>query len=117
MTISLKSILVALFLMPVTIAFGRPSEVMTVEGGVVCFSPFNLRQGIVAANHNDQKWLREIGCVKMRGGIRTILIDPNAGLGEPWQVRLYPGKDSDGVTGWGYAPSFQTKAGKPFWRH
>jgi len=97
------------------VSSARPAEVQTVDGGVVCLRPFELREGIVAANRNDQAWLRELGCVRLSGGIRAVLIDPNAAPAAPWQVRLYPPGKPDGITGWGYAPSFQTRDGKPFW--
>ena len=87
---------------------------MTTDGGVVCFSPFKLSEAIVAANRGDGRWLRELGCVHTRAGVKGVLITPNAAPAEPWQVRLMP-EGGQAATVWGYAPSFQTRSGRKFW--
>lgn len=97
-------------------ASARDAEVRTEPGAILCLRPFELRQALAAVKAGNTAWLKELACVQLAGGIRTILIDPNAPLAQPWQVRIFPptGKP-EGVTAWGLASSFTTIAGKPFW--
>lgn len=85
-------------------------EIRAVEGGVVCFSPHRLREGIVAANRGDDKWAGELGCVRLRAGVPGLLISPYLRPAQPLQVRLMP-VGGEAATVWGYSVSFTTKSG------
>lgn len=92
-------------------AYEVKKDMLTVEGGVVCISPFRLREGIAAVNQGDKKWTEELGCVRLRDGVRALRIRSDEGLLDPWQVRLMP-EGYDAVTVWGYVNSFTTTGGK-----
>ena len=96
-------------------ANARDADILTVAGGVVCLSPFKLSEAIKASNRGDSKWVTELGCVTLAENHKAILINQYAGLADPWQVRLQF-ENGTAVTAWGYAPSFKTKSGRPFWK-
>ena len=93
---------------------GSKSEVLTANGGVLCFSPINLREGIVAARRGDERGTRELGCMITRAGIRAVRIAPTAPLGDDWQVRLFVDA-LPAITVWGEAWSFTAMDGKKLW--
>lgn len=89
-------------------------DILTAEGGIVCFSPYRLSEGIAAAKKGDTAWMQEIGCLITKGGISALLITPpHMPLDEWWQVRVMP-EGGPAATVWGYAQAFTNKAGKPF---
>ena len=97
-----------------TNALARDAEALTVEGGVVCLSPLKLKEGIIAANRGDLKWVSELGCIRLRKNFKVILIDREKPLGVPWQVRI-TNEGGSAVTAWGYARSFKSRSGTKSW--
>lgn len=95
-------------------ASARSPDAQTVNGALLCLLPYQLKEAQAAAKQNNRKWLTEIGCVSLKGGLKAVLIDPNAPLGRPWQVRLYTPNAPDGITLWGWADAFKDAHGKPF---
>ncbi len=75
-------------------------EVLTTSGALVCASPYN-------------KWLKSLGCVEAKTGIRAKLIEriDFPGIGYIWKVRLRP-EDGEGVTVWGRPYSFVSLRGE-----
>lgn len=93
----------------------RDSEALTMAGAVLCTTPFQITEGLAAARRGDTAWAQSIGCVVARENVRVILVDPNAPLGRPWQVRIIPDNGEPAVTAWGDSTSFKSKSGKSFW--
>lgn len=85
-------------------------DVLTVQGGVVCLSPFRLSEGIAASNRGDPKWASEVGCIRLKGGLKGVVIGPITTIYRPLQVRIFGENDQAG-TFWGYADAFSTPKG------
>ncbi len=85
------------------------AEMLTTHGGVFCATPFQLRKAIVAANQDDGRQIRQLGCVRTGSGMKVILFEQTAGPFGPWQVRMIP-EGMSPVTMWGYASSFNLDA-------
>lgn len=99
----------------IKIAYAGSDEILTVDGGVACLSPYRLSEGIAAANKGDNAWMAEKGCLRLKGDLPATKINLAAKIGkldEWWQVRVHA--PNGGVTVWAYAQSFKTVAGKQF---
>ncbi len=99
----------------VVTSLARDQEAYTVEGGVICFSPFQIKQAHVAAKNGDIEWLKSIGCIPTKDGIKVILIDKDAPLGRDWQVRIFPDGAPAHTVGGDSSSFTSTQGGKSFW--
>lgn len=84
-------------------------DVLTIQGAVFCTSPFKLSEGITAANRGDEKWMKEIGCYKVKADIPVVLITPLLDYARPLQARLLLGDEA--YTIWAFSSEFKTKKG------
>lgn len=84
-------------------------DALTIQGAVICTSPFKLSEGITAANRDDEKWMKEIGCFRVKANIPVVLITPLLDFARPLQARLMLGDDA--FTVWAFSSEFKTKKG------
>jgi hypothetical protein len=84
---------------------GNADELFTVQNAVLCTDPANLRAANEPAIAKSSIVLRVLGCVRIKAGIPTRLIERPYFDG-PWRVRLYSEGRNSGVILWGLSSAF-----------
>lgn len=73
---------------------------ITNDGALICKFEFQLKEATQAIISGDDKWLKELECMKTRGGLKAIKIYPEGNKGGNWKMRIFNTK-GDGFTVWG----------------
>ena len=80
-------------------------EMMTGPDAILCLSPDNVAVANQPAVSRSQTVLSAMGCLRVEGGIRSRLLEPDSASG-PVRVRFYPTGMSAGLVMWAYPSSF-----------
>ena len=88
-------------------------DTRTVDGAILCATPFQLRKAIVAAHRDEAQRVWQLGCMRAGRGIKVIFSDAIAPPYGPWQVQLVP-DGGPNLMMWGYATSFTAHPGQAF---
>src|SRR6266850_5571698 len=72
----------------------------TRRGALICGNYFAINDGEAAARKGDEKWLKEVDCLIVNGGLKLTIIQeaPFASDTDIWRARLQPPNGGQDVT-------------------
>lgn len=96
-----------------TFDFDRNREFLTGPNTIMCPSLFSLKQGVQAVIAMDNRWFDQLGCVRVKQGIKVFLIlDPAVRPHRDYELPVRVTGKTTGVTAWVQAWDLTTLDGR-----